>query len=163
MGFAESQATVIKTGRSIRFLQPFFSTLSFPVVLLQHLRSSRSFEISREIVFLNEVPLKPPFYRFLQPEDGWKTTFDLEIVSFSVWPSEIEISFVFCFFESTLIVRLTVLLICCWTLQVNAAVRTSAFPECESGDPDNRVWGSIKYLLPFLFISKQLFIARLIE
>jgi hypothetical protein len=38
-------------------------------------------------------------------------------------------------------------------LQSNAAVRTSAFPECGSGDPGDQAWGSIKYLRPFPFIQ----------
>jgi hypothetical protein len=40
-------------------------------------------------------------------------------------------------------------------LQSNAAVRTSAFPECGSGDPGDQAWGSIKYLRPFPFIQSS--------
>jgi hypothetical protein len=40
---------------------------------------------SEEIVFLNEVPLKPPFvHRFLQTSEGVKNYFDPKIVSFPV-------------------------------------------------------------------------------
>jgi len=46
-------------------------------------------------------------------------------------------------------------------LQLNAVVQTSAFPECESGDPADRVWGSIKHLTSFSIHSRQLFMARL--
>jgi hypothetical protein len=48
------------------------------------LHSSCSFDISEEIAFPNEVPLKPPFHLFFQTSDWCKTTFDPEIVSFSV-------------------------------------------------------------------------------
>jgi hypothetical protein len=38
---------------------------------------------------------------------------------------------------------------------LNATVRTSAFSECGSEDPDDQVWDSLKYLLPFPSIQSS--------
>jgi len=64
-GSPQCQTTVITTGCSIRFLQPFFTASSFLVLLVTASHSSCPFGISEEIAFLNEVPLKPPFLSFV--------------------------------------------------------------------------------------------------
>lgn len=60
---------------------------------------------------------------------------------------------VFCFCKLTFQWTFYGSFICCWTWQFNASIRTSASSERGSGDPDDRVSGSIKYLLPSPFIQ----------
>lgn len=150
-GSPQCQTTVIKAGCSIRFLQPFFAALSFPVLLVTALRSSCSFDYFKEM---------SSWTKFLFSHLLFIISFDLMLGEKLIWSKD---HFIFSatsgnqsfFLSPALWINndLNVFAIICllMNLSISVSARTSAFRECRSEDPDDRVWGSIKYLLPLPF------------
>jgi len=152
--YTKCQTTVIKAGWFIRFLQPFFIALSFPVMPVKASRSSRSFSVSEEMPSRTKFHLgRLLMYLFLQTDNRRKTTLYPKIISFSVDNKETKASYCFLPFWINILVNVLAISNLMMNLTYHVSVRTSASSESESEDSDDWVRSTLKHFFPFPFIQ----------
>jgi hypothetical protein len=116
----------------------FFNHLSQPKAFLLTCYSP-TFQLSVRCFLRNTLPgrssIKASFHSFFQSPEGFKTTHDPKTIFIRCSTFRKPKSPKVCrFFESTFKWTFYSPFFCWWTLQLNAAVRTSASTECRSFD-----------------------------